>query len=129
MVKLNKITFSGILSAIAISIGSLGTSVTLVDDVHESEEEINEISDQLELVEEQLEDLKHENIITRIHNAKEILEFCDMPTDEKNKLLTHLSNAIKEATLQQNYQLAELNLNKVIPELMNCQVYPPFEEK
>jgi len=127
MANLNKFTVSGILSAIAISFGSLGTTATLFDNVHQSEEEIKQLSNQLELLDEQLEDLKHENIITRVHNAKEILEFCDMSIDEKNNLLSFLSNSIKEATLRQNYELAEINLKKVIPFLMECEVYPKFK--
>ena len=126
MSKLNKITISGILSAIALSIGSLGTSVTLIDDIHQSEEEIKQISGQLELLDEQLEDLKHENIITRIKNAEEMLRFCDMSIEEKNTILLQLSSALKEATLQKNYSVAETTFNKVIPDLMTCEAFPEF---
>ena len=107
-------------------VGSTTGVLSVHDRFEQSEEQIEQLESQLDLMEAQLEDKKHENIITRINNAKLILDNCSISNSEKNIILEKLSNGIKQATLLEDYAPAEEQLNLVVDELQNCSIYPEY---
>ena len=107
-------------------IGSTTGVISVHDRFEQSEEQIEQLESQLDLMQTQLDDKKHENIITRINNAKLILDNCAIPIHEKNIILQKLSNGIKQATLLENYTPAEKQLKSVVDELVSCSIFPKY---
>ena len=107
-------------------VGSTTGVLSVHDRFEQSEEQIEQLESQLDLMQAQLEDKKHENIITRINNAKLILDNCSIPNSEKDVILEKLSDGIKQATLLEHYAPAEKQLNSVVDELKECSIYPKY---
>ena len=126
MVNTRNLSIAGVISAIFMSIGSVSGTYSLYGDLDKSNEEMERVSNELELMKTQLEDKKHENIVTRINNAKMMLDNCNTPISEKNAMLEKLSSGIKQASLMKDYDLAEKRLDDVKSYLMSCQVWKDY---
>lgn len=111
-----------------MSIGSIIGTTALFDKFNQSEEQISQLKNEIDLMNAQLEDKKHENIVTKIKNARLMLDYCDIPISEKNEILQKLSQGIKEATLLGNYDNAKNEFDSVVNNLVKCEVYPQYYE-
>jgi len=117
-----KISTIALLTSVA-AIGSIIVSGILIyDRFVQTENEIQQINTQLELMTEQLEDTRHENIITRINNAQVILANCDIDKEEKSVIGRNLYDAARNATLLNDFDGAEATLNQHAEDLSNCEI-------
>lgn len=123
MVNASNISIASVISSLAMLTIFVTSIFTISDRVVESENEIDELSNQLSLMESQIEDKKHENIITRIMNAKTLLDSCEPHPTNSNELNHLLSNAIKLASLEKKFTEAEAQLNESIEYLKECEFF------
>ena len=129
MVTQKNISIVTVIGTLA-TLGALVTSVFAISDrVVQSENEIDELTKQLSLLETQIEDKKHENVITRIMNAKSLLDSCDPSPDNTNELNHLLSNAIKLASLEKKFEESETQLNEAAEYLGECEFFNQSQEK
>lgn len=82
---------------------------------------LGSINNQLDLMDAQIQDTKHENIITRINNARGILWVCDIDHKEKSRIDRILFDASRSATLLNDFDGAEKTLNQFVDDLNNCE--------
>jgi len=128
MVTLKNISIVTVISSLAM-LGLFVTSIFAISDrVVESENEIDELTNQLSLMETQIEDKKHENIITRVMNAKTLLDSCNPSLENTNELNHMLSNAIKLASLERKFVEAEIQLNESAEYLKECEYFIQYQE-
>jgi len=93
-----------------------------VDDLSNSEEKINELNTRLAVLEAQKLDVEHENIVTRIINAQEILKLCKNFTPIKvDRIENNLFESYKKASLYYQFQDANELLIAAVDELENCE--------
>ena len=85
-------------------------------------EKINELNTRLAVLEAQKLDLEHENVVTRIINAQEILEQCKNFTQIKvDRIEENLFESYKKASLYYEFQDANDLLIVAIDELEDCE--------
>jgi len=82
---------------------------------------LTSFNEQLDLMDVQIQDTKHENIITRINNARGILWICDIDDEEKSRIDRILFDASRSATLFNDFDGAKKILDQFADELNNCE--------
>lgn len=112
---------------IGISTGLFAISNNLsdiIDDLSNSEEKLSELNTRLAVLEAEKLDLEHENIVTRIINAQEILEQCKNFTPIKvDRIEKNLFESYKKASLYYEFQDANDLLIVAVGELENCEKF------
>jgi hypothetical protein len=101
----------------------LTSSTQFTEKFTQAENQIKILTAQMTLMETQIEDKKHENIVSRIMNAKILLDSCKPPLRNTDKINHILSNATKLATLEKKFDEAEMQLDSVSVYVKNCDFF------
>ena len=123
MVNASQISIASLISSGSMLTLFITGLFTISDKLVETENEIDQLTKQLSLLETQIEDKKHENVVTRIMNAKALLDSCNPSTENAIGLNHQLSNAIKLASLEKKFDEAETELNKTVGFLKECDYF------
>lgn len=123
MVSPTNISIASVITSLSMLALFITSIFSISDRLTESEQQVDELTTQLSLMETQIEDKKHENAVTRIMNAKALLDSCQPILENKDEINHILSNAIKLASLEKKFDESEIQLDSVITYLRDCDFF------